>query len=144
MEPFPHHYRVAARTGIDTKVTLTSEGLASFESTPPVEFDGDGTDWSPETLFVAAVADCYALSLKAVARASKLDWKALHCEAVGTLEQVDKVTQFTRIALQVELTVGSDTDESRAERVLRKAEEICLVTNSLTSEVTLDVTVKAG
>ena len=141
MESFPHHYRVAARTEIDSKVTLTSEGLPSLTSAPPVEFDGDGTDWSPETLFVAAVADCYALSLKAVARASRLEWKALHCEAVGTLDKVDKVNRFTHIALQVELIVGADTDESRAERVLHKAEEVCLVTNSLSSEVTLDVTV---
>lgn len=32
---------------------------------PPVQFGGDGKEWSPEDLFVAAVADCYLFSFKA-------------------------------------------------------------------------------
>jgi organic hydroperoxide reductase OsmC/OhrA len=60
MHPFPHHYYVSAEGNATGAVTLSSPGLATLESAPPVEFDGPGDRWSPETLLVGAIADCCA------------------------------------------------------------------------------------
>lgn len=70
MEEYPHHYRVAASTGSEGDVNLTSSELDPILSAPPAEFDGPGDLWSPETLLVAAVADCFILSFK-------LSWVAI-------------------------------------------------------------------
>lgn len=133
MIDFPHHYRVAAAGEPDGDVKLTSKGLPSLASAPPTEFGGPGDKWSPETLLVASVADCFILSFRAIARASKLTWTVLECEAEGTLERKDRTTRFTDFVVHATLSVPPGTDQERAHRLLEKAEESCLVTNSLSA-----------
>ncbi|HNP37111.1 MAG TPA: OsmC family protein [Woeseiaceae bacterium] len=142
MQKFPHHYAVTATTSRDANVDLGSDGLPRIDSAPPAEFGGPGDRWSPETLLVAAVADCFVLTFKAIARASKFDWNALTCAAKGTLDRIDNVTRFTEITLHVVLDVPPGTDEQKAMRFLEKSEHACLITNSLKSSSHLDATVR--
>jgi len=144
MDAFPHHYRVGfAATPAEPVLALTSPGLDTLPCAPPAEFGGPGDQWSPETLLVGAIASCYALSFRAVADASKFAWRALRCEVDGTLDRQDRVTRFTRIALVVELEIDDAASTERAERLLHKAEEVCLVTKSLNAEVSFQARVKA-
>jgi peroxiredoxin-like protein len=137
MDPFPHHYRVTATGTNAGPVQVGGEALPLILTAPPPEFGGPGDSWSPEALLVAAVADCYILSFRAVASASKFEWLALSCETSGTLDRVDKVTRFTEIVNHVRLKIASDTSEETARRLLQKAEDVCLVSNSLSAEVHL-------
>ena len=66
------------------------------------------------------------------------DRYALDCDATGTLERVDRATRFTEIQLAVRISVPDDMEEEKVLRVLKKAEETCLITNSLTATVTLN------
>lgn len=144
MQNLPHHYRVAAAAGPDGDVSLESEGLEPIPSQPPTEFGGPGNRWSPESLLVAAVADCFILSFRAIARASKLEWQALDCHVEGTLERVERTTRFTRFDVTAALRVPAGTDEGRARRLLEKAEEACLITNSLSGTTHLETTVSVS
>ena len=131
MQAFPHHYSASATARTDDHVTLESEGLPSLPSAPPAEFGGPGDQWSPETLLVAAIADCFVLTFRAIATFSKLPWLSLSCEVAGTVDRVDRVTQFTAFEVRARLLVPPGTDEDQAQRLLTKAEQTCLVTNSL-------------
>ena len=144
MHEFPHHYQVTASATADQNVQLTSPGLDALESAPPAEFGGPGDQWSPETLLAAAVADCFVLSFRAIARASRLDWISLDCKVDAVLDKVERVTQFTEFRETVELTVPEGTDEQKALRLLEKAEQVCLITNSMKGETHLDATVKVA
>ncbi|MGA7964842.1 MAG: OsmC family protein [Gammaproteobacteria bacterium] len=141
MQNFPHHYKVAAAADPDGEVSLKCEGLETIASVAPVEFDGPGDKWSPETLLTAAVADCFILTFRAIARASKLEWTSLECEVEGTLDRREHVTLFTEFTLQATLAVPPGTDEERAHHLLEKAEAGCLVTNSLSAEIHLNAKV---
>jgi organic hydroperoxide reductase OsmC/OhrA len=90
--------------------------------------------WTPENLLVAALADCYILMFRAVARASRLEWGSLECRAEGKLERVEGVTSFSRYELHAVLTVPEGTDLDKARRLMEKAEKGCLVSNSLKAE----------
>ena len=138
MQEFPHHYVVKASTVTDSNVLLESPGLDSLTSAGPAEFGGPGDLWSPETLLVAAVADCFILSFRAIARGSKMDWISLSCDVIGDLDREDKVTQFTSFRLSVRLEVPEGIREGKAERLLEMAEKSCLITNSMKAESTLD------
>jgi organic hydroperoxide reductase OsmC/OhrA len=140
MHDFPHHYGVKATMNPNDNVQLSSQGLQPFASAPPTEFGGPGDQWSPETLLVAAVADCFALSFRAISRASKFDWQALECQVEGTLDRLDGATQFTAFTVHATLTIPSGGDEARARKLLEKAEHLCLITNSLKAASTLDIT----
>lgn len=141
MQDLPHHYNVAASADAESLVVLSSNGLENIETAGPAEFGGPGDVWSPETLLVGAVANCFILSFRAIARASRFEWDALSCAVSGTLDKIDRVTQFTDFYLTVELAVPAGTDERKAHRLLEKAERSCLVTNSLTGDTHLDAKV---
>jgi peroxiredoxin-like protein len=143
MHPFPHHYAVSALAASTGVVTLRSRELEDIQSSAPPEFDGPEGNWSPETLFVAAVADCYVLSFRAVAAASRLEWIEIDCGAEGVMDKTSTGMRFTHINLTVHLRVPAGADTARAERLLEKAEKACLVSNSLNSEVHLQLRVTA-
>lgn len=134
MENFPHHYTVTGKAAPDTHVDLSSEGVAVIPSAPPTQFGGPGDKWSPESLLVAAIADCFILTFKAIARASKFEWKSLECEVEGILDRPEKVTKFTAFHIKARLEVATGTKQDLAMRLLEKAENACLITNSLSGE----------
>ena len=144
MQQLPHYYRVVAASRPDSHVDLSGAGLDPLESAPPAEYGGPGDKWSPETLLVASVADCFVLSFKAIARASKFEWQSLECDVEGTLDREDKVTRFTGFRIKAVLEVPSGADEARARRLLEKAEESCLITQSLKATPTLDAEVRVA
>jgi len=141
MDTFPHRYTVAASADADSNVRLDSENLSSLPSAPPAEFDGPGDLWSPETLLVAAVADCLVLTFRSIAKANDLAWTSLTCDVEGVLDRVDRVTQFTEYTIQATLRVPPETDAEEAHAALERAERVCLITNSLTGDVHLEATV---
>jgi peroxiredoxin-like protein len=142
MQDFPHHYSVAASAGAEGDVTLASGALDPISSAPPTEFGGPGNRWSPETLLIAAVADCFVLSFRAIAGASKLSWTSLNCDVEGTLERRDGTPKFTAFVINATLAVARDTNEDKATRLLEKAEAICLITNSLSGTTHLNTVVR--
>jgi organic hydroperoxide reductase OsmC/OhrA len=144
MQPLPHHYSVSAEATPVGAVTLGSSGVAPLQSDGPAEFDGPGDLWSPETLLTAALVDCFVLSFRAVARASRFPWTRLDCTAEGTLERLERVTSFTAFTVKARLEVPQGTDVERARTLLAKAEEICLISNSLKGSHHLEAEVVAS
>ena len=144
MNPFPHHYTVSAAADVESDVALTSERLPELVSAAPAEFDGPGNRWSPETLLVGAVADCFVLTFRAIASLSKLPWTTLTCEASGTVDRVDRVTQFTALSVRASLELPDGSHEEQARRLLTRAEQSCLVTNSLKAPCHLEIEVRVA
>jgi organic hydroperoxide reductase OsmC/OhrA len=100
MQDYPHRYKAAATGGAEGVIDTRSPGLEAIPAMPPPEFDGPGDKWSPETLLVAAVANCFILTFRAVARASSFEWNALTCEVDGILDRIERQTQFTECLCQ--------------------------------------------
>jgi organic hydroperoxide reductase OsmC/OhrA len=142
MHPFPHRYLINVGAAAEGPVTVSASGVPDLATASPPEFDGPGGAWSPESLLCAAVGDCFILSFRAVARASRLPWTHLSCGVEGTLERVDGVTRFTRFTTQAVLDVPAGTDLAKARTLLDKAEHICLIANSLNAERVLNAEVR--
>ena len=83
MHPFPHHYHV--RNGLQTEgeVSLDSEGLPQLRSLPPPEWGGPGGYWAPETLLLAALGDCTMLTFRAIAKASRFEWREIAADGMS-------------------------------------------------------------
>lgn len=143
MDPYPHRYSVVATGSTEGDVTLDSTRLPTLTSAAPPEFGGPGDRWSPETLCVSAVADCFVLTFRALARASKLPWLSLRCEVEGTLDRVAHVPQFTAFLIRASLQVTDNINEAQALRLLERAEQSCLITNSLKGASRLEPKVQA-
>ncbi|MBS0376250.1 MAG: OsmC family protein [Proteobacteria bacterium] len=137
MHPYPHTYVVTSQGTATGPVSITSPGVPPLTTAPPKEFDGPGDVWSPETLLVAAIADCYILTFRGVARAAKLEWQGLECTVEGVLERVEGVTRFSGYTNRATLTVKAGADQGKATELLERAERVCLVNNSLLGKRTI-------
>jgi organic hydroperoxide reductase OsmC/OhrA len=122
-------------------VPVSSAGLPVLATAPPAEFDGPGDRWSPETLLCAAVADCFLLSFRGVARAQKMPWTSLQCEVQGTLDRVDGKSRFTHMVVKAALVVPQGTEQDKALKAMERAEHVCLISNSLVAERRVEATV---
>ena len=141
MQDLPHQYYVSAEGTSAGDILIDAPRVPSLRSASPAEFGGPGDRWSPEALMVGAVADCFVLTFRAVARASRLPWSLLRCEAIGTLDRVDGTMQFTRLDLRASLSVPAGVDPLQARRALDKAERNCLTSNSLKAAIHLEAEV---
>jgi peroxiredoxin-like protein len=140
---FPHTYqvhiswqhdRVGLLSGADIPTTLEV-------ATPPPFPGGVEKAWSPEHLFTAAVNSCYMTTFLAIAENSRLAFEAFECGAVGELDLVEGQYKMTRVTLHPKLIITHETDETKALRMLEKAEKACLMTNSVKATVSLQPTV---
>ena len=141
MQDYPHRYKAAAQGNTEGVIDTSSPGLESIPVTPPPEFGGPEGNWSPETLLVSSVANCFILTFRAVARASKFEWNALTVEVDGILDRVERQTRFTEFYIDVTLRLPSGADAHKAHRLCEKSEQVCLVTNSLTGKKILNVAI---
>ena len=134
---YPHHYIVTASGESEGSVVVGGEGLPDLESQSPPQFGGPEGVWSPETMLSAAVANCFVLSFRAIARASKFEWTSLECKVDGVLDRPERLTYFTVFNVHAVLTLPNAAKVEMAQRLLEKSEDICLITASLKSEIVL-------
>lgn len=147
MQALPHNYRVSVKAQPESDIDLAAEQLPGMRIAPPANFGGPGDEWSPEDLLVASMTSCFLLSFKAIARISRLEWTEFDCECAGTLDKMpedNKKMAFAHFDIQAKLIIPNEADKAKAEKLLHKAEETCLISNSLTSEKQLSVTVEVA
>lgn len=134
MCPLPHIYRVTVEGGPEDLLATRADRLPEIVTAPPGQFGGPGDQWSPESLLVAAVANCMVLTFRAIARASRFEWVSMECETMGTLDSVDRKMRFTTVSTTARLVIPSELKRKEAIRLLEKAEKDCLISNSLTAK----------
>ena len=144
MHEFPHHYHVDAEAEAEGNVLVSVENLPIINCAAPVEFDGPGDQWSPEHLLTASVANCFILTFRAVAQASKVEWHDLEVSVTGTLDKVERTMKFTAFNIKATLGVPASTDPEKAKRAMARAEANCMITASLSAETHLEAEVVAG
>jgi organic hydroperoxide reductase OsmC/OhrA len=73
----------------------------------------------------------------AIAENSHLEFTDFSCKSKGRLEKVEGKFMMTEVELTAYVTILREKDTEKAERVLRKSEEVCLISNSIKSKVTM-------
>jgi peroxiredoxin-like protein len=138
MKPLPHQYETRLNGGPDGYAILSADGVPDIRTAPPADFDGPGDAWSPELMLMAAVETCFLFTLRAVARASKIEFKSLELSGAGTVDRKDGVTRFVEIVLRPRVVIAAGGDRERMLQVLEKSEHACLVSASLATPVRLE------
>ncbi len=135
-----HEYEVDLQWKEGRIGILSSDKLDDrIEVATPPEFPGgiEGI-WSPEHLYVASVSSCFMTSFTAVAEYSKLSFEELTVPATGVMSNESGKYVITEIILRPTLTISDESKKDKALRILQKAEEICLITRSIKTEVKLE------
>jgi organic hydroperoxide reductase OsmC/OhrA len=108
-------------------------------ATPPVFPGGIEGVWSPEDLFVAALASCLTVTLVSAARRRDVPLRSLAVRGTGDVTaRPDGRYGFVSVALEVDLATDAGF-EAEARNAALDAERSCLIAASL--DVPLHVTV---
>ncbi len=117
---------------------LKGPGLPTLTVGAPREFKGRGRQWMPEHLFVASVNSCFVLTLLTIAENSHLPLISCSSAAKGKMEKTTAAGyQISEIFIRPTIVIASARDLGRTAKILQKAKDNCLVTNSIKSTVTL-------
>lgn len=117
---------------------LESNGFDTITVATPPEFPkGVPNLWSPEHLFVASINVCLMTTFLSIAENSKLGFVSYSAEAKGKLEKSDGKFMITEVEVIPRITVNLEKDIERAERIVHKAEEHCLISNSVKTKISL-------
>ncbi len=140
-----HYYNTKVVWTEGREGTLTEPTMPAIEVATPPEFpNGVPNTWSPEHLYVASANICLMTTFLAIAENSKLDFKSFECDGVGKLEKVDGRFMISEIVLKPKVVVAEEKDIDRAKRIVEKAENHCLISNSIKTEIKLDMEVIIG
>ena len=139
----PHLYNVDISWTKERQGEMSSPELSTVIeiATPPQFPNGVEGIWSPEHLFTSAVASCLMTTFLSIAENSKLEFTAFSCKSHGKLEQIEGKFLMTEVILEPTVTIANESDREKAERVLQKSEQHCLISNSIKSKVTMNTNI---
>lgn len=137
-----HIYTTTVQWKKERRGILSTTGLVDIEVGTPAQFPGGHDDiWSPEHMFVASADICLMNTFVAIAYNSKLDFTAYTSTAEGILDKGDDGYMITKITLKPHIVVSSESVVERTYRILEKAKNHCLITNSMKTIVNVEPTV---
>jgi peroxiredoxin-like protein len=132
-----------SRKGIVCSPELnTKNGVCIEVATPPEFPKGIEGIWSPEHLFVASISSCLMTTFLAIAENSTLEFTSFSCQANGKLEQVEGKLMMSEILLNPTVVIHNEKHIDKATRILKKAENACLISNSIKSKINMEITIK--
>jgi len=93
---------------------------------------------TPEDLFVASATVCYMNGFINFTKKMHIEFKAFACDAVGTLEKVDRSFEITKIEMKARVEIESEELRGKISRALELAAKYCFVGNSMKCPISHD------
>jgi organic hydroperoxide reductase OsmC/OhrA len=118
------------------------KGICIEVASPPEFPKGIEGIWSPEHLFVASVSGCSMTTFLAIAEESTLKFKIFSCTAKGKLEPVNGKLIMCEVYLKPTVVIQEGKFANKAMRILKKAEDGCLIARSIKATVTMEINVE--
>lgn len=117
---------------------VSFEGKPSLKSSWPKGFEANPSYYSSEDLFVASATTCFVNSFVYFTKRMHIEFKALECEGIGTLEQVGRGFEITKILQRARVVIESEELRAKFERALTLGAKYCFVANSMKCPVVHD------
>ena len=135
-----HIYEINLQWNAERKGTLSSPVLPTqIEVATPPDFPKGMKDiWTPEHLFIASVNSCYMATFLVVAENSKFEFISFDCNSVGIVETINETLAVTQITLKPKVVVKSAEHEEQLMKILEKSNKECLISNSVTTKISLE------
>jgi len=106
---------------------------------PPVEFGGTDAVWSPEQLLASAVATCYMTTFLHFAQLLKIKLRAFDVDVEMEIEKKDKTGfRATKYIVRPKISFVGPQSEETIENLLSKAKRYCIVSNSVSGEISVE------
>ncbi len=112
--------------------------LPSLTAAIPPEFEGPGGGYSPEDFYALALANCYIATFKVIAEKSRFHYGSLSVECSLDVDLNEHKRPWMARATVRSRLMGTDSVE-RGQRLLEKVSGLCLIHQSIKTEITYDL-----
>ncbi|MHA1480557.1 MAG: OsmC family protein [Candidatus Thorarchaeota archaeon] len=106
-------------------------GLPTIRTGIPPDQEDLSRLYAPEELFVAAGSVCFMNSFVHFTQKMRIEFKSLEVESVGTLEQVERSFEVTKIHSKATVVISSEDIRKKMERALELGAKYCFISNSM-------------
>ncbi len=111
---------------------------AGFDNVSPIKVAGKSAledvknAWSPVHMLLAAVETCFMVTFMAIAEKARLKVVSYESSAIGEMSAPDgKHYEISKVTLIPKVKLENSADEARLKTLFEKAEEHCVVANTL-------------
>lgn len=135
-------FRVAVSGTGDHEGEIRFEGKPSLPTSSAPIFGGEADRYSPQDLFVSAVAACFLTTFVTFAKRAKVAVKAVDIEGRGVVQR-DAASgwRFTDVYVTMRIGVPDTVSKSAVQRVAELTEKFCMISRSVKCQVHLDARV---
>lgn len=122
----------------DGKLELAT-GTADY-GVPP-QFGGQDGKTSPEELIMAALSACFSMTFGFICDKRKVGVSGVEMHAECQADRIKGKLQLTSITLKPHISVQENNEKTQQEvkKALERAEQLCLIANSIRGNVELNV-----
>jgi organic hydroperoxide reductase OsmC/OhrA len=151
-----HSYRIttewtgASRGPASDYKTYSREFVVTIAGKPPLTGSADPTFLgnpalhNPEDLLVASLSACHMLSYLALCANSGVVVREYSDEAIGTLDQVERIHKMTDVLLKPRVLIAAGSDQAKAMRLHERAHDICFIAKSVNFPVRHEATISVS
>ena len=136
--------RSHAPSGLDTKWITTTGDNRSLDVSIPKEFDGPNSGFSPEDLFLLALANCYVATLKVIAANSKMVFDSIEATAKLTLDRDESMPTPWMKHADLKFTAKGVQNAERFQRLMERVSKQCMIINSVRTAVNFEFEVQGA
>ncbi|MHA2004158.1 MAG: OsmC family protein [Candidatus Thorarchaeota archaeon] len=135
-----HNYSVEVRTVKPMFMGVTLKDMEEFEVTSAPDWWPESPPgfFSPQTMFLAASASCYGLSLYKAARAIHTQFKSVSVEGYVPMLEEDGVWRFDSIQLKARIVITDEAERGKMKKASELAHKSCPIRNSLKSDTQIE------
>ena len=135
--PLRFSVQSTAPSGVQTRWSTQSQDAGQVRCAIPESFGGPGAGASPEDFFAFAVANCFVATFKVIAEKSRLDYREVQIDSELTVDRDPQGAPWMA-SQHLIVTLSGASDSDRAERILTKTSQSCIVLNSIKTQKTFE------
>jgi len=125
------HYETTVVWKTEKEGRLHAGGNPEICVATPPDFGGPHGNWSPEQLLISAVAGCLMTSALYYLERAGVNLRCYIGNAIGTMDKTPEGLAFTRVRVEISITVADDSHVEKARKAAARAEKSCPISKAL-------------
>jgi len=134
----PRSFRNSLKWEGGRRWLITGESGVTTNGGPPPSLGRLEDHFSPEDLMLASVNSCNLAAFIGFCRRKRFEFISYECSIEGVLEFNGETFEFTRMILRPKIEINSEEDISLVRQYIRRAHELCFMSNSVKAEVIVE------
>jgi organic hydroperoxide reductase OsmC/OhrA len=123
------------------KARLSADNKPDIQIASPPEFEGHPGYWTPEDMFLASINSCILTTFLYFINKFSASFLSYKSSVTGKVNMQAGGLAFTLVTIKPYVTVNSESQKNKIEKVLKTSKKHCLVSASVATQIEMDSTI---